>query len=455
MSRNLISKFGGIAVGAAFAVAASAAVAAVSEQEAARLGADLTPMGAEKAGNASGSIPAWTGGLRGIPEGGGIDADGFRKDPFAADKPLFTITADTAAKYDGQLSEGVKAFFKKYPQTWRMDVYPSRRTHAAPDWVYANTKANATRAKLVDDGNSVSGAIAGIPFPAPKNGAEAIWNHLLRWQGQTVDAHTVAPTRFPNGTTSVGGQKNWDQYPYYVSRDKETDTFYQVILSFDAPLRRKGEVLMVVEYLNQVANPREAWQYIPGQRRVRRGPTIAYDTPVSGQAGQVTFDDVYLFNGALDRYDWKLLGKQEKLIVYNNYRSNQKFEDSTALLSVGHPNPDYLRWELHRVWVVEAELKGDKRHIYGKRRFYLDEDSWVAALSDAYDGRGNLWRVGIAPLMNHYDLPGTVQRTYFHGDLLSGVSTANILDVEGVKYHEQTRPETFYTPANVRALSLH
>ena len=59
----------------ALSVLAANVMAAVSPEEAAKLGTSLTPVGAEKAGNADGSIPAWTGG---IPKNAGaVDSKGF------------------------------------------------------------------------------------------------------------------------------------------------------------------------------------------------------------------------------------------------------------------------------------------------------------------------------------------------------------------------------------------
>ena len=63
-----------VAAGGVFASVAglTAAWAGVPEAQIARLGQDLTPMGAEQAGNADGSIPAWTGGLTSAPDGIGF-----------------------------------------------------------------------------------------------------------------------------------------------------------------------------------------------------------------------------------------------------------------------------------------------------------------------------------------------------------------------------------------------
>ena len=68
-------------------------------------------------------------------------------------------------------------------------------------------------------------------------------------------------------------------------------------------------------------------------------------------------------------------------------------------------NPDHLRYELHRVWVVDATLKKGERHIYKRRTFYIDEDSWQILLVDQYDNRDQLWRVSEGHAITYYDLP--------------------------------------------------
>ncbi|MYA89154.1 MAG: DUF1329 domain-containing protein, partial [Boseongicola sp. SB0662_bin_57] len=45
------------------------AAAELPASQIARLGADLTPLGGERAGNASGTIPAWNGGITRPPRG--------------------------------------------------------------------------------------------------------------------------------------------------------------------------------------------------------------------------------------------------------------------------------------------------------------------------------------------------------------------------------------------------
>ena len=152
----------------------------VSAQTADDLGGKLTPLGAQKAGNGS-SIPAWEGGVTAPPAG--YKVGDHHPDPFSTDKPLFTITEDNAEKYADNLSEGHKALLDKYGSTYKMPVYPTRRSASAPQDIYDATKANVGKTKLADEGNGVVGASRGTPFPIPQNGQEVIWNHLLRYRG--------------------------------------------------------------------------------------------------------------------------------------------------------------------------------------------------------------------------------------------------------------------------------
>ena len=158
---------------------ARAALAGVSADEAKQLGSTLTATGAEKAGNKDGSIPAYAGGLTKAPAEYKA-GEGLRPDPFAADKPLFAVDAKNMDKYADKLTEGTKALMKKNPD-YRIDVYPTQRSVAYPKWVADNTAKCATTAKTTNGGRSMDGCHAGIPFPIPKTGYEAMWNHLVRF----------------------------------------------------------------------------------------------------------------------------------------------------------------------------------------------------------------------------------------------------------------------------------
>lgn len=440
---------------AVITLATGHANAAVSANEAAKLGNALTPFGAEKAGNADGTIPAWTGGVTAAPAGY-AGPGSHHVDPFAADAPLFTISKDNVAQYKDKLSAGQIALIDAYPATFRMPVYPARRSASAPQWVYDNTIKNATTAKLVDGGNGFSDGFGGIPFPIPQNGLEAIWNHIARFKGIYLKLHMTNAVVQQSGALALSSSQQEVKYKYYDPKgsfQSLNNTMFLYTSTSLKPVRFAGESSLVHETLNQVTEPRQAWAYNPGQRRVRRAPTLSYDTPTGASEAMQTVDSVDMYNGAPDRYDWKLVGKKEIYIPYNSYKlsaSGVKYEE---LLQPGHLKPDLTRYELHRVWVVEATLKPGVRHLYAKRTFYIDEDSWQISLIDQYDSRGSLWRVAMAYLKNYYDLPTTYAAAETNYDLQSRRYFVTGLDSEEEKSAEFFLPvpdDNYFEPSALR-----
>ncbi len=435
----------------ALVVGAATLSAQLSSQEVARLGADLTPLGAEKAGNADGTIPAWDGGLKTAPAG--YKAGEHRIDPYANDKIKFTITASNLSQHADKLTPGQQALLKAYP-SYKMNVYPTRRSAAYPQRIYDKTKEIATTAKTVENGYGITGAINGIPFPIPKQGVEAIWNHIVRYRAESASRKIgqAAPTRSGNYTLV----EFYDEFFMLYSMEGMTEAdLNNKILFFKqevtAPARLAGGILLVQESMNQVKEHRSAWLYNPGQRRVRRAPNVAYDNPGTAADGMRTSDQFDMYNGAVDRYDWKLVGKKEIYIPYNSYRLQDpkvKFKD---ILTPLHINQDLARYELHRVWVVDATLKDGERHVYKRRTFYLDEDSWQIVAVDCYDNRDQLWRVSEAHAMQYYDVPALWTALEVHTDLQAGRYLAIGLNSEFEPYKfDIKRTLEDYTPAALR-----
>lgn len=436
-------------LGVALALLGGAAHAGVSAAEAAKLKNELTPLGAERAGNAAGSIPAWTGGLT-TPTPGFVNG-GRRPDPFASEKPLYAVTAKNMAQYNEQLTEGTKALLKKYPDTFRVDVYKTHRTAAAPQWVYDNTARNAVNGSVVEGpaGPMAKGVYGGVPFPLPANGVEVMWNHLLRWRGESWATEFKGYQLTTDGRwVNVAESNNDHLMPYYLkggSADKSTGDYWFVRTVNSGPPIRAGEA--IVGRLNIDESKTATWVYLTGQRRVRKLPNACCDTPTPFSAGIVNFDEVDGFTGRLDRYDWKLLGKKEMLIPYNTNRTNALKSD-TQLLNGRHLNPDHVRWELHRVWVVDATLKAGQRHIAPHSRYYVDEDSWIAVLGDRWDANGQLWRMPFALPMALPDLPATGNTTWGLYDLLSGSAFVTVL-YNDKSVHYKTMPtyqDRVFTP---------
>lgn len=419
--------------------------AAVTPEEAARLKTELTPFGAERAGNKEGTIPPWTGGyttpLAGFKNGG------RRGDPFASEKPILTINAANMAQHADKLTEGTQALLKKYPQTFRVDVYKTHRTAAAPQWVYDNTLKNATSARM--EGEVVKGAFGGIPFPIPKSAKEIVANNDLHWRGEAwqTDFRGYLGTATGQRVLSVEGIGDF-QMPYYANgaADKFDGTYWMIRLVNSGPPVRAGEAVTGRQNLDQ--DRTNVWVYLTGQRRVRKLPNACCDTPTPATAGVASFDEVDVLSGRTDRFEWKIVGKKEMYIPYNSNRMNVPLKDSDLLLA-HHLNPDHVRWELHRVWVIEANLKPGQRHQAPKSRYYVDEDTWVAVLGDRWDANGQLWKTLWSHPVVLPDLPATTpQQQWGFNDLVSGTWYASGVVNERNQHYKivPRRADSFFTP---------
>ena len=431
-------------------IAAGSAFAAVSPEQAAELGKTLTPMGAEMAGNADGSIPAWD------PTGGPVPA-GFEPgsnhfpDIYPDEKPILTINGSNWQEYKDHLTAGTIGMFEKYgAEGWELQVYPTHRNSTRPDWYYAATKKNATGATLVADGQKIENNLPGVPFPIPQSGLEAIWNHMVRYgtdANQDYDTYYVDSSGNAVLATSA---HSVSAYPMFKTPDQVVgDTPYTLLrIDYNAPARRAGEILLVHEpgadYTE--GKGREAWQYLVGQRRVRMAPAVSFDTPNPGVAGTTTYDDSFVYNGSPERFNWKLVGKKEMYVPANNNRF--VFEtDVTDALGEKFFKPEFIRWEKRRVWIVDSTLKEGQRHLYSRRTFYLDEDTWTAVAGDMYDGRGNLWRL-------QYVYPAVMTgnnsdffSAYGAYDLLQNIYNINSKPIPG-KFKKGTgvKDDKFFTP---------
>ena len=431
-------------------LAAGSAFAAVSPEQAAELGKTLTPMGAEMAGNADGSIPAWdpTGGP--VPAGF-VPGSGHFPNAYPDEKPLYTIDASNWQQYADQLTVGTKGMFEKYgADGWKLHVYPTHRTSTRPDWYYANTAKNATGATLVADGQKIEGNYPGLPFPMPQSGLEAIWNHMIRYgtdSNQDYDTYYVDSSGKAVLATSA---HSVSVYPMFKTPDEPVGEKVWTMLRIDynAPARRAGEILLVHEpgadYT--AGKGRQAWQYLVGQRRVRLAPAVSFDTPNPGVAGTTTYDDSFVYNGSPERFNWKLVGKKEIIVPANNNKFVFEMDVEKAL-GPKFFDPEAIRWEKRRVWIVDSTLKEGQRHLYSRRTFYLDEDSWVAVSGEMYDGRGNLWRLQYIYPAVQYGNNNDFVSSYGAYDLLQNIYNINGKPIPGkFKSGSGVTDDKYFTP---------
>lgn len=423
-------------------------------------GAVLTPVGAERAGNKAGTIPEWKGTMRSAPNGAAFRSGSVYPDPYKGDKTLFTIRADNMMQYKEYLSEGLRTLFQKYPDTFYMNIYPSHREGRYSDLIEQRTAWNSKNTQLVNGVDGLSDYTGGVPFPKPKNANEVLWNGRIIHPTPTVNGVFDDIAVYLNGNKQQRRQQFVSDFPFAsqdnpvgMGNDEIGINAAYVHVTVEKPDRLKGQMTIIHEALDQMQNERMAWVYIPGSRRVRRAPTVGYDTP-DGPGGLVTVDDSLGFNGAMDRYDWKLLGKKEMYIPYHSYKFDTPNVDYDVLLQKGHANPEYMRYELHRVWVVEANLKRGARHVYLKRRFYIDEDSWHIVLVESFDGRGDLWRVGILNTVYDFAVQGFVARAQMFHDVQSGgyIAMRLVNNTAPARLMDSPKGESYYSPANLRKL---
>ncbi|MCF4166491.1 DUF1329 domain-containing protein [Zavarzinia compransoris] len=414
-------------IGVISCLTATAATAKVTPEQAARLDGDLTPMGAERAGNAAGTIPPWEGGVTRPPA---TYRPGMHyPTPFPEDKPLFTITGQNAAQYQANLTPGQMALLKLYP-TYVLPVYQSRRSCALPERLYEGNRRNALTATMTEDQNGLNDALLGNPFPIPNSGVEAIWNHRLRYRGFKVKRYFAAALVARDGSYELvrGHDQGIAHYNgpgiNQIGDVSDIGQLNNIAISYlnfiTYPPKSAGTIVLVLDTINAKELPRQAWVYNPGTRRLLRAPEIAYDNPAPQTDGLAPADTFDMYNGATDRYRFELQGKREIYMGYNNYEIADEKYSYKDILTPNHMRQDLMRYELHRAWVVDSKLKEGSRHVYGRRTFYLDEDSWNITLVDVYDTRGVLWRVQDGPLSNAYDVPLCSSVAEIAHDLQSG-----------------------------------
>jgi hypothetical protein len=398
----------------------------------------LTPVGAERGGNKDNTIPefqGWEPPLAGWEYGKPRVQFWQHK----AEKPLFVIDASNVDKYVERLTPGQVQLVKSI-KGYTMPVYSSHRPCAFPDSVNANSKINqAGRAKIGADGWSLEdAALPGVPFPAPKSGIEAMWNFLTNYRGIGNDFPGQWSYISPAPGTSAGilfGWYNLNYFPWAVQGAKGTTAngglFWGIYYGYHEPAALAGQAIVQRQYFNKDL---ESFYYFTGQRRVRRLPTYAYDAPMIGFENQYAADQPYVFSGNPDRFDWKLVGKKELYVPYDNFALNDHTAKLVDVLGPTFVAASVRRYELHRVWQIEGTVKSGLRHLAAKKTLYLDEDTWIAVLGDDYDAQGKLWKSKEQTVMPFWEggiCTNLGQNTHY--DLTSGRYVADSVLLEAKK----------------------
>ncbi len=383
----------------------------------------LTAIGAEQGGNRDGSIPPYTGGLTRSQWPAGYQPGQKLADPFPGDRPKFTITAANLAQYAGRLSDGHRALFARFPD-YTMPVYETRRSVAFPQPILDATRANNGRAKA-PAADSLEGAKLGFPFPQPKTGVEVLWNHRVRYRGDSALLQYQQAVVSPEGAIRALGNAVFRVLFRYGNLRDPGDVERENMIAYGTfsvarPGQRPEFVALFHETANSLQRARGIWVLLVNAGKMFRVPPIGYDQPYPETDAIQFIDMVDMYNGLVDRYVWKLTGKRELYIPYNSYRLSDGRYKNKELLTRGHFNQAGTRYELHRVWVVEASLRPGNKHSFGKRVFYVDEDSWNVVLVENHDPSGALWRFQEGHLLPLYDVQAAFAVPSLTYDLKAG-----------------------------------
>lgn len=417
------------------AVLMAATVFAVPATQASKLGEGLTATGAEAAGDDKGvaehrGVSKWK---KNMPKN--FKSGIIYTAPFKKDKHTLTISQKNVAKYADMLSAGHKELIRRYP-SYKMRIYPSHRPAAYPPKIDKATAKNAKTGKLKGT-DGISGVKLGFPFPLPKESPEkVIWNHKVRYRGDSVirandqmivDGKSRSLTRVTEKVLFTYGNLKYKKLKKSV---RKNNLFYY-LAETTAPAKLRGSFVLVYESLNQVKKPRKAFIANKGDAKMKSAPTVGYNKPNDTAGGLSFSDQVDMYNGAMDRYSWKFVGKKTMYIPYNAYEIGQKKHKYKDILGNNHVNMKLARYEPHRVWVVDSDNTGKSKHDIKRRVFYVDEDSWGIVMVDVYDHADKLWKFQEGHTITAYDVGVTTTTPEIIYDFVAGKYFATALTNEG------------------------
>ena len=414
----------------------------------------LAVTGAEVAGNADGSIPPWKQEADGPLPGWSEGKSRVRFAPYASEKPIYVIDQRNVDRYAHLLPAGAIALFRSKPG-YTMPVYQTHRSCRVPEFVASNTMRHKGAARIAANGWSIENAVLpSIPFPQPRSGIEALWNYLLLYQGAGIE---WLNNRVYLSSYNAGGEPlifNGDTRVYYPwaapgeHRMQAGDLKQGLQIFSKYPPSLNGQAIVQRFYFDR---PPDSFYFHPGQRRVRRMPSYTYDAPLIGFERTYPNDSIGIFSGNPDRFEWKLKGKRELIIPYNVFNFTDKDADGMSIFGRDYVLASGRRYELHRVWVIEGNLRPGMRHSTPRKILYLDEDSWAAAAGEDYDADGKLVRYKEAAVVPIWEIKAcTSQFSMILYDFVQNryLRDGYVTDENDLKFHVEAkepwmRPDEF------------
>lgn len=417
---------------------------------------DLTPVGAEMQGTQDGTIPPWQGGLKPGEVANPLDRHGGVADPFADEVPLYVIDNENYTQYIKHLSAGHQYLLKNSPG-YKLPVYKTHRVAGYPQEVYDATLANESVAKLIGS-DALRDASLGFPFRNPKHGAQVMWNHRVRYRSDAVHYTAADFVVRPDGARKMSRAETWVYFNYGNLKAPVPAAGESMLLYFMSkptdPVSARGSIVMSHDTIDTDRSARKLWVKPVGYRLLR-APSVGYDFPNQGSDGIAYIDQIDMYNGAFDRYNWKIVGKREMIIPYNAYKLSNKGLTYEDVIQANYPNTQYTRYELHRVWVVEATKRSGASHHFRKRRFYIDEDTWGVVMADNYNATNRLWKFQEGHSLYHHQEQATLISPQVVYDLtdqryfISGLSN----EEKPAKLNAPQLSPSFFTTASARRLT--
>ncbi len=415
--------------------------------------ADISLVGADPGPNESGEIPAWVG-IAGLQCPADYEKGDFLPNPYEAEKPLYRIDHTNVDKYKHRLSFGQVTRLKRHKRFY-MNIYPAHRNLEYLPEYYAATIETQKSVKI-DEDNTLIGFKGGVAFPHAKNGLEAAWNVRRMYTSDDAMSSLVDRIVSPAGkikkTIQIAKVMTLGEGRITHKLPNPNKLAQKIVAFYTYPADTAGTCFMAYSYLDSTKLD-ETWLYLPTLRRVRRAPSMTGGGQIDGEL--CMDENGQEFRGNVNDWTWKLHGKKEHYVAYNCFSifvKGTKPEDECWAQDL---NPERLRYELHRVYKLEANAIEGLNHPYKKRVGFYDEDAWQPLLGDRYDKRGDIYRQFEAYTYADYCEKMRQTMGYLYMNLVSGryeLFGGNLDENSQANMYNIGMEESFFTVQNMRRL---